>query len=178
MLRVTSPIQGLDVSHQLWRLRHAKRMPDGEVELIVRTLAESIQSYDQVTEVRVSMSYVEQPCSSVPQLLSLLPPHHQGLLPLSFGLFHQQDVIRDLTVVIFNELRSYPVSPASPILRVYPKLWVKVGVQFLQALNHFQRYAYVRQAHALEARIAAEENTLTIPAPHMSNRSETSLTGG
>ena len=28
----------------------------------------------------------------------------------------------------------------------------QVGVQFLQALNHFQRYAYVRQAHARESR--------------------------
>jgi hypothetical protein len=29
---------------------------------------------------------------------------------------------------------------------------IQVGVQFLQALNHFQRYAYVRQAHARESR--------------------------
>jgi hypothetical protein len=29
---------------------------------------------------------------------------------------------------------------------------MQVGVQFLQALNHFQRYAYVRQAHARESR--------------------------
>lgn len=144
-MREASPIQGVDVSHQLWRLRHAKQMPDGEVELIMRTLAENVQTYDQVTE-----------------LLSLLPPHHQGLLPLSFGLFHQQEAIRDLTVVIFNELRSYAV-----------------GVQFLQSLNHFQRYSYVRQAHALESRIQREQNTLTIPTTHVartpSNRSEASL---
>lgn len=146
--RATSPIQGFDVSHQLWRLRHAKKMSDGEVELIMRTLAENVQTYDQVTE-----------------LLSLLPPHHQGLLPLSFGLFHHQESTRDLTVAIFNELRSY-----------------FVGVQFLQALNHFQRYAYVRQAHALDARIQREHNTLTIPPTYMSrtpsNRSESSLGGG
>ncbi|EKM58113.1 uncharacterized protein PHACADRAFT_139764 [Phanerochaete carnosa HHB-10118-sp] len=146
-LRENSPIQGVDVSHQLWRLRHAKRMPDNEVELIMRTLAETVQAYDPVTE-----------------LLSLLPPHHQGLLPLSFGLFHQQEAIRDLTVVILNEFRTYPV-----------------GVQFLQSLNHFQRYSYVRQAHALESRIHREQNTLMIPATYMartpSNRSESSLTG-
>lgn len=145
----TNPIQGFDVTHQLWRLRTAKRMSDGEAELIMRTLSDSIQSYDQVTE-----------------LLSLLPPHHNGLLPLSFGLFHQQEVVRDLTVDIFNELRCY-----------------SVGVLFLQSLNHFQRYAYVRQAHARETRMLKEQNQLSIPMSMFgsrspSNRSESSLTSG
>ncbi|KAH8101127.1 spindle pole body interacting protein [Cristinia sonorae] len=148
--RGTNPIQGFDVSHQLWRLRHAKRMSDGEIEMIMRSLSSSVQDYDQVTE-----------------LLSLLPPHHNGLLPLSFGLFHQQEIIRDLTVDVFNELRAY-----------------SVGVYFLQALNHFQRYAYVRQAHARESRLNNKDpNQLSIPMPNYisrtpSNRSESSLTGG
>ena len=51
-LKSQSPIQGIDVAHQLWKLRHARYMTDGEVELIMRTLAENIHSYDQVTEVR------------------------------------------------------------------------------------------------------------------------------
>ncbi|TCD66558.1 hypothetical protein EIP91_001226 [Steccherinum ochraceum] len=145
----TNPIQGFDVAHQLWRLRHAKKMSDGEIELIMRTLAENVQNYEQVTE-----------------LLSLLPPHHNGLLPLSFGLFHQQESVRDLTVDVFNELRAY-----------------SVGIYFLQALNHFQRYAYVRQAHARESRIPKDPNQLSIPMPNFvsrtpSNRSESSLTGG
>ncbi|CAL1699526.1 unnamed protein product [Somion occarium] len=145
----TNPIQGFDAAHQLWRLRHAKRMSDGEAELIMRHLAENVQSYDQVTE-----------------LLSMLPPHHNGLLPLSFGLFHQQEVVRDLTVDIFNELRLHPV-----------------GVQFLQSLNHFQRYAFVRQAHARESRLMREQNMLAIPLSNFasrtpSNRSESSLGGG
>ncbi|THH32077.1 hypothetical protein EUX98_g2113 [Antrodiella citrinella] len=143
----TNPMQGFDLAHQLWRLRHAKRMSDGEVELIMRTLAENVQSYDQVTE-----------------LLSLLPPHHNGLLPLSFGLFHQQEIVRELTVDVFNELRGY-----------------SVGVYFLQALNHFQRYAYVRQAHARETRIPKDSNQLLIPMPNFvsrtPSRSELSLTG-
>lgn len=33
------------------------------------------------------------------------------------------------------------------LMEVY---YLEVGVLFLQALNHFQRYAYVRQAHAKE----------------------------
>lgn len=59
----------------------------------------------------------------------------------------------------------------------------QVGVYFLQALNHFQRYAYVRQAHARETRIPKDSNQLLIPMPNFvsrtpSNRSESSLTGG
>lgn len=30
-------------------------------------------------------------------------------MPLSFGLFHQQEAIRDLTVELLNTLRAYPV---------------------------------------------------------------------
>ncbi|KAF9816590.1 hypothetical protein IEO21_03991 [Rhodonia placenta] len=145
----TDPIQGFDVLHQLWRLRHARNMPNGEAELIMRSIAESVRTYDQVT-----------------QLLSLMPPHQNGLLSLSFGLFHQQEVVRELTIDIFNELRTYPI-----------------GVQFLQALNHFQRYAYVRQAHAREARLLKDQSTLMIPAPPQisrtpSNRSDSSIVGG
>ncbi|KZT04479.1 spindle pole body interacting protein [Laetiporus sulphureus 93-53] len=142
----TDPIEGFDVIHQLWRLRHAKRMPDGEAELIMSTLADNVRTYDQIT-----------------QLLSVMPPHHNGLLPLSFGLFHQQETVRDLTINIFNQLRVYPI-----------------GVQFLQALNPFQRYAYVRQAHAREARLNKEHNSLAIPpASHISrtpsHRSDSSV---
>ena len=59
---------------------------------------------------------------------------------------------------------------------------IQIGVQYLQALNHFQRYAYVRQAHAREVRME-ETSSLTIPAASYmsrtpSNRSESSLTGG
>jgi hypothetical protein len=117
-VRATSAIRGFDIHHQLWRLRNVKHMQDAEVELIMRTLVNAVQTYDQAVE-----------------LLSLIPPYTGGLLPLSFGLFHQQEVVRDLTVDLFTQLRMFPV-----------------GVQFLQALNHFQRYAYVRQAHARESR--------------------------
>ncbi|KAI0656871.1 spindle pole body interacting protein [Cubamyces menziesii] len=145
----TNPIQGFDLPHQLSRLRFAKSMSDGEAELIFRTISENLHSYDQVTE-----------------LLAWLPPHLHGLQPLSFGLFHQHETVRELTVDLFNELRAHPI-----------------GVQFLQALNHFQRYAYVRQAHTKEQRLR-DANSLSIP-PHTafmartpSNRSESSLGGG
>jgi len=47
----------------------------------------------------------------------------------------EKEAIRDCTVNLFNQLRAY-----------------SVGVLFLQTLNHFQRYSYVRQAHAKERR--------------------------
>jgi hypothetical protein len=144
-----SAIRGFDVNHQLWRLRNVKHMQDAEAELIMRTMVDAVQTYDQVAE-----------------LLSLTPPHNAGLLPLSFGLFHQQEVVRDLTVDLFTQLRMFPV-----------------GVQFLQALNHFQRYAYVRQAHARESRGATARDTsyLAPPVPFSrtpSHRSELNLGAG
>ncbi|KAI1786728.1 mesa protein [Ganoderma leucocontextum] len=144
----TKPIQGFDLAHQLSRLRYAKMISDGEAELIFRSISEGVHTYEQVTE-----------------LLSILPPHLHGLQPLSFGLFHQQEVVRELVVDLFNELRAYPI-----------------GVQFLQGLNHFQRYAYVRQAHARELRMK-DTNSLTIPQSSfmtrtLSSRSESSLGGG
>ena len=50
------------------------------------------------------------PLTHGPQLLSLTSPYNGGLLPLSFGLFHQQEVVRDLTVDLFTQLRMFPVS--------------------------------------------------------------------
>ncbi|KAJ7090911.1 mesa protein [Mycena belliarum] len=73
------------------------------------------------------------------ELLAYLMPFGGGLMHIAFCLFHQKESVRDATVDLFNQLRAFPV-----------------GVLFLQTLNHFQRYAYVRQAHAREKRYAAE----------------------
>lgn len=51
---VTRPIQGFDLSHQLFRLKSGKNMSDAEAELIMRTFVEAVQTYDQVVEVRTS----------------------------------------------------------------------------------------------------------------------------
>ncbi|KAL0956922.1 hypothetical protein HGRIS_003026 [Hohenbuehelia grisea] len=123
LMQATNAIQGFDVLHQLVRLRHARTMPDAEVALVMRTLTENVKSYEQVVE-----------------LLSYVIPQGGGLLHLAFGLFHQQEFVRDMTVELLNQLRCYPI-----------------GVLFLQAMNHFHRYAYVRQAYALEKRLAQEQ---------------------
>jgi hypothetical protein len=71
--------------------------------------------------------------------------------------------VRNLTVDLFTQLRMFPVSFIDHriVLFVFARrsplnldvmCCLQVGVQFLQAMNHFQRYAYVRQAHARESR--------------------------
>jgi hypothetical protein len=132
------------------------------------------------------------PLTHGPQLLSLIPPYTGGLLPLSFGLFHQQEVVRDLTVDLFTQLRMFPVS-SSIIQSVFfgavlisMNACMQVGVQFLQALNHFQRYAYVRQAHARESRgsnVVRDPSGVSLLAPTgfsrtPSHRSELNLSAG
>ncbi|EIN08406.1 mesa protein [Punctularia strigosozonata HHB-11173 SS5] len=157
---ITNALQRFDLTHQLWRLRHGRNMPDPEVELILRTIADNIRTYESAVEASISH-----------YLLSYIPPYTGGLAPLSFALFHPQESVRRLAVEIFNELRQYPV-----------------GVQFLQALNSFQRYAYVRQAHALETRNVQEHqhhqaHSQLQPPPtsnlgaRNTNRSESSLVG-
>ena len=47
----TKAIQGFDLTHQLVRLKTVKNLHDAEVELIMRTLVENVQTYDQVVEV-------------------------------------------------------------------------------------------------------------------------------
>jgi hypothetical protein len=48
----TCAIRGFDIHYQLWRLRNAKHMQDAEVELIMRSMVDAVQTYDQVVEVR------------------------------------------------------------------------------------------------------------------------------
>jgi len=59
----TDAIQGVDIYHQLSRLRHGKNLPDAEVELMMRTFAENLQSYDQVVEVGALGKDSSQPIS-------------------------------------------------------------------------------------------------------------------
>lgn len=49
---VNSPLAGIDLPHQLSRLRQARKMSPGEVELILRTLAHQVRSEEQVVAVR------------------------------------------------------------------------------------------------------------------------------
>lgn len=76
-------IQGYDLLHQLWRMRNAKNMPDAEVDLILRTLVETVQTYEQVVEV---ISFHDM----------YLPP---------FSLFHY------IVIVVITAPRWWPDAP-------------------------------------------------------------------
>lgn len=61
-------------------------------------------------------------------MLAFVPPHQGGLLPLSLGLLHQQEIIRDCTVDILNELKQYPVRFPVPFALTSPRLISVPGV--------------------------------------------------
>jgi len=109
------PIKKMDVQHQISRLRYAKTLPDSEMDLIMHTMYEDVRTYQQIVE-----------------LLSHLPPQIGGLTPITFGLFHTCQPIREATVDVVNLIRSQPV-----------------GNQFVSNLNAFHRFAYIQ---ILEAR--------------------------
>ncbi|TRM70139.1 docking domain of Afi1 for Arf3 in vesicle trafficking-domain-containing protein [Schizophyllum amplum] len=94
-------------------------------------------------EASVIMRTLVENCRSyeqVVELLAMVVPTG-GLTQLAFGLFHPHEVVRETTVELFNQLRETPV-----------------GVLFLQTLNQFQRFAYVRLAQAREQRLQAEHH--------------------
>ncbi|KAG8702880.1 hypothetical protein FRC08_003195 [Ceratobasidium sp. 394] len=109
-------IQDIDINHLVCRLRNGRNLSDSEAETIMRSLWACVQTYEQVVE-----------------LLAVLPPHHGGLTPLCFGLFHPLGNIRDMTVDFMTILRTH-----------------NIGLQFLMGLNYFHRFGYVRLAQLRE----------------------------
>lgn len=85
-------IIGLDLSHQVGRLRRAKKLSSGECELIVSTVARAVQTPDQMIE-----------------LLALLPPQQGGLSPFSSGLFHPSQITRAAAQDLLLRLTQHPV---------------------------------------------------------------------
>ncbi|KAL1746446.1 stabilization of polarity axis-domain-containing protein [Schizophyllum fasciatum] len=99
-------------------------------------------------EASVIMRTLVENCRTYEQaveLLAMVIPTG-GLTQLAFGLFHPHEIVRETTVELFDHLRATPV-----------------GVLFLQTLNHFQRFAYVRLAHAREQRLLAEQQRYPPP---------------
>lgn len=84
-------------------------MTDAEISLIMRTLAESVKTYEQVVEVCISNYVISLKLRNCLQLLSSLLPHGGGLTHLGFALFHQKEAVREATIDLFNQVRAYPV---------------------------------------------------------------------
>ncbi|GAA5982185.1 hypothetical protein JCM10908_004772 [Rhodotorula pacifica] len=86
-----SPLPGVDLTHQLSRLRLTRQMSATEASLIFATLAEYTQTDEQVIA-----------------LLAQLPSHQGGLLPLAFGFFHPSAEVRHWTLELFDNLSAHP----------------------------------------------------------------------
>lgn len=81
-----------DLGHQISRLRRAKKVSNGEAEMIFVMLAKQLRTPDHVVE-----------------LLASLPAHHGGLLPISTGLFHSSNGIRAAAMEILAVVASHPL---------------------------------------------------------------------
>lgn len=116
----TSAIKGFDALHNVKRLRMTRTMTSQEASLIFSTFVRSIRSYDQVVE-----------------LLTFLPMHFGGLIPIANGLFHPLSKIRSDALELLCIIQQYPV-----------------GVQALQGLNYFHRKTFVELLERREAQRA------------------------
>jgi hypothetical protein len=174
------------VGYQLARLRLSKNIPDPEVELMMRTLAENVQGYEPVVEVCISTVYAVCYLSTDILLTScyqwfLLIKVVYSRLAFVFSIRRR---LSGIVPLIYSTSCDH-IRFAFAVFLWFVKILtlLQIGVQFLQSLNHFQRYAYVRLAHAKEARITKYQNSLFPPPAAMtsrtpSNRSESSLGGG
>ncbi|WWC62606.1 uncharacterized protein I303_105203 [Kwoniella dejecticola CBS 10117] len=100
---------GFDVQHQIARLRLAKNMSDAEAEAIFLALNNGIRNYDQVIE-----------------LLTHLPAHWGGLMPIANGLFHRWVGVRENALELLITLQQYPV-----------------GKHAVSSMNYFHRKSFM-----------------------------------
>jgi len=52
-------------------------------------------------------------CERLDQLLTLLPPHYGGLMPVANGLFHRWPGVRENALELLTTIQLYPVSDKS-----------------------------------------------------------------
>ncbi|ORY28496.1 putative cell polarity protein [Naematelia encephala] len=104
------PIRDFDVQHQIARLRTAKNMSDLEADAIFHALAEGVRTYDRIVE-----------------LLTYLPGHWGGLMPIANGLFHRWPQVRENALELLTTIQLYPV-----------------GRQAVLSMNYFHRKTYLQ----------------------------------
>ncbi|WWC70797.1 uncharacterized protein I206_104749 [Kwoniella pini CBS 10737] len=108
-----------DIQHQIARLRLAKNMSDTEAEAIFSALNNGIRNYDQVIE-----------------LLTHLPTHWGGLMPIANGLFHRWIGVRETALELLITLQQYPV-----------------GKHAVYSMNYFHRKAFISLLEKREIKI-------------------------
>ncbi|WWC88583.1 uncharacterized protein L201_003495 [Kwoniella dendrophila CBS 6074] len=110
---------GFDVHYQIARLRLAKNMSDSEAEAIFSALNNGIKNYDQVIE-----------------LLTHLPTHWGGLMPIANGLFHRWLGVRENALELLITLQQYPV-----------------GKHAVSSMNYFHRKSFIQLPEKREINI-------------------------
>ncbi|WVW84697.1 hypothetical protein I302_106731 [Kwoniella bestiolae CBS 10118] len=115
---------GFDVQHQIARLRLAKNMSDAEAEAIFGALNNGIRNYDQVVE-----------------LLTHLPAHWGGLMPIANGLFHRWVGVRENALELLITLQQYPV-----------------GRHAVSSMNYFHRKALISLLERRESAIQRQRD--------------------
>ncbi|OCF42058.1 hypothetical protein I317_04145 [Kwoniella heveanensis CBS 569] len=113
-----------DVQYQIARLRMAKNMSDGEAEAIFSALSNGVRTYDQVVE-----------------LLTHLPSHWGGLIPIANGLFHRWPGVRENALDVLVTLQQYPV-----------------GRHAVSTMNYFHRKTYIQLLERREVAIQRQRD--------------------
>lgn len=88
-----SAIKGFDALHNVKRLRMTRSMSNKEAELIFSTMVRQVRTYDQVVE-----------------LLTYLPMHFGGLIPIANGLIHPLESVRNDCLDLLRTIKQYTVS--------------------------------------------------------------------
>lgn len=158
--------------------------------MIVRTISENVRSYEQIVEVCCLCCLLEMRRGIYLGhriVVGIIAPTHRRATASQLLLVSSKRVCARSHSGHFQRVENTPgnLSLSWCIARQLMSV-TQVGVIFLQGLNHFQRYAYVRQAYARECRakegLGGSSNNHLVPPPPLasrtpSNRSEISLGG-
>ena len=135
-----------------------------EASVIMRTLVENCRTYEQAVEASPSASRVAsstQLCTAPGYGDSDGRSHTARLRAVPSPRNRPRD---DRRIVRPAPLDAGMYSLTTRVPRnTYYATYGQVGVLFLQTLNHFQRFAYVRLAHAREQRLQAEQQRYPPP---------------
>ncbi|TXT13546.1 hypothetical protein VHUM_00913 [Vanrija humicola] len=118
----TAAIKGFDALHNIKRLRMTRTMTTKEAELIFSTMNRSVRTYEQVVE-----------------LLTFLPMHFGGLIPIANGLFHPLPSVQNNTIDLLCTIQQYTC-----------------GHQALLTLNYLHRKTFIELLERRETKRALQ----------------------
>ena len=144
--RETRAIKDVDVYRLIARLRIRTNIPDREILAIYHDFERSINTEEQLLEVRAHTHIhpwlVSSACCTfeltlwvvcrrlsprgwLDQFLSYLPENQGGLFPVGVALFHPSEQVRKSTAALFDRIskfkvHNHPLAPALALARTLP----------------------------------------------------------